>query len=93
MQINCIMHKNFEKLPSCLKIDQDESFLLRETKKHPRFTSDDLKRVIADRGVVVSSSTVRRRLLKPGRKSRRPVKKTTFDSCIKEKEISTGKKL
>ena len=49
--------------------------------------STNLKRDLATAGVIADSSTIRRRLLKAGRKARRPLKKQLLTAAMKNKRI------
>ena len=53
---------------------RDDALILRESKKNPRKTSDELTKDLAHAGVKISSSTVRKRLLESGRKAMRPLR-------------------
>ena len=54
---------------------RDDKMILQNTFKDLRKTSKDLQRHLANAGVNVDSSTVRKRLLEAGRKARSPSKK------------------
>lgn len=64
---------------------RDDVILLRESKRDPRKTSDSIAKDLKDRGIEVSSSTVRRRLLECGRRARRPLKKQLLTKPMKSK--------
>uniref|UniRef100_A0A3Q3KA92 Transposase Tc1-like domain-containing protein n=1 Tax=Monopterus albus TaxID=43700 RepID=A0A3Q3KA92_MONAL len=64
---------------------RDDAYLIRESVKDPRKTSDALKVDLKEKGIEVSSSTVRRRLLEVGRKAYRPVKKQLLTKAMKVK--------
>src|SRR3989442_1431818 len=51
--------------------EKDDRYLLRQSFKDPKKTSDQLQRDLATHGVHVCSSTVRRRLLCAGRPARK----------------------
>ena len=53
---------------------RDDALILRESKKNPRKTSDELTKDLVHAGVKISSSTVRKRLLENGRKAMRPLR-------------------
>lgn len=71
---------------------RDDAYLIRESVKDPRKTSDALKRDLGEKGIEISSSTVRRRLLEVGRKARRPVKKQLLTKVMKVKRYKWGLK-
>ena len=77
---------------------RDDLFLIRQSKLAPQKTSHDLQKDLARAGVRVSSSTVRRRLLKVGRKAHRPVKnnfwqrKWRLNDCYGQTSIGTGQR-
>lgn len=64
---------------------RDDVTLLRESRKYPRKTSDALNMDLKSKGITISSSTVRRRLLEAGRRARRPIKKQLLTKVMKEK--------
>ena len=72
---------------------RDDISILRNSKLHPRKTSEDLKRDLDATGVHVSSSTVRRRLLKEGRRARKPKKKQLLTATMKKKTLRLGQKV
>ena len=69
-----------------------DAYLLRESKLNPRKTSFQLQQDLASAGVIVDSSTVRRRLLAVGRKARRPIKKQLLTTKMKKKRFIWAKK-
>ena len=71
---------------------RDDFYLIRQSKLAPRKTSDDLQKDLAGAGVNVSSSTVRRRLLKVGRTAHRPLKKQLLTQKMKAKRLLWAKK-
>ena len=66
--------------------------ILRNSVRNPTKNSKDLQRDLATAGVNVDSSTIRRRLLQAGRKTRRPHKKQLLTTAIKKKSIKWAKK-
>jgi len=70
-----------------------DRLLVVMSKKDPRKTSEDLRRDIEAHGVDIDSSTVRRRLLKVGRKAHKPHSSTTmafrFCNGLATRQIST----
>lgn len=70
---------------------RDDRFLVRQSKRDPRKTSSDLQRDLSHAGVVLDSSTVRRRLLEVGRKARRPIKKQLLTVAMKKKRLLWAK--
>ena len=64
---------------------RDDTCLVRESVKDPRMTSDTLANDLREKGIEVSSSTVRRRLLEVGRKAYRPLKKQLLTKAMKAK--------
>jgi transposase len=66
---------------------QDDRFLVLQSRKNPRLTSRDLQKSLQQAGVEVSDSTVRRRLLKAGRRARRPAKKQLLTRKMKKKRL------
>lgn len=71
---------------------RDDAYLLRQSKKDPRKTSDALNSDLKSLGIQISSSTVRRRLIAVGRKARRPIKKQLLTKLMKEKRYKWAKK-
>lgn len=71
---------------------RDDVYLLRQSKKDPRKTSDSLCRDLKEKGIQISSSTVRRRLLAVGRKARRPVKKQLLTKKMRTKRYKWANK-
>jgi len=71
---------------------RDDAYLIRQSKKNPRKTSDALNTDLKQKGIEISSSTVRRRLLAVGRRARRPVKKQLLTKAMKEKRYKWAKK-
>ena len=65
----------------------DDKMILRNSTKDPKKTSQELAIHLVGAGVHVSSSTIRRRLLKTGRKARRPVKKQLLTKVMKKKRL------
>ena len=66
---------------------RNDAYLIRESVKNPRKTSDAIKKEIE-----ISSSTVRRRLLEVGRKAYRDVKKQLPTNTMKTKRYNWGLK-
>ena len=64
---------------------RDDAYLIRESVKDPRKTSDAIKTTLGEKGIKLSSSTVRTRLLDVGRKAYRPVKKQLLTKTMKTK--------
>jgi len=64
---------------------KDDAQLIRNSNKNPRKKSFDLQKDLAHAGVLVSSSTVRRRILKAGRKAKKPLRKHLLTVEMKEK--------
>ena len=62
--------------------------LIRESETHPRDTSTKLRNYLATLGTQVSSRTVRRYLLKAGRRARRPLKKQLLTEEMKHKRLA-----
>ena len=60
---------------------------VRESKFNSRKTRFQLQQDLASAGVMVDSSTVRRRLLAADRKARRPIKKQLLNTKIKKKRF------
>ena len=73
-------------------MSRTDAYLLRESKFNPRKTSFQLQQDLASAGVMVDSSTVRRRLLAVGRKARRPIKKQLLTTKMKKKRFIWAKK-
>lgn len=71
---------------------RDDAYLIRQSKTNPRKTSDALNTDLKQKGIEISSSTVRRRLLAVGRRARRPVKKQLLTKAMKEKRYKWAKK-
>ena len=71
---------------------KDDAYLIRESVKNPRKTSDAIKTTLGEKGIEISSSTVRRRLLEVGRKAYRPVKKQLLTKTMKTKRYKWGLK-
>ena len=71
---------------------KDDAYLIRESVKDPRKTSDAIKTTLGEKGIKISSSTVRRRLLEVGRKAYRPVKKQLLTKTMKTKRYKWGLK-
>lgn len=71
---------------------RDDRYLIHQSKTNPRKTSDSLKQDLASHGAVVSSRTVRRRLLDAGRPARRPVKKQLLTCAMRKARLSWAKK-
>ena len=69
-----------------------DAYLLRESKFNSRKTSFQLQQDLASAGVMVDSSTVRRRLLAVGRKARRPIKKQLLTTKMKKKRFIWAEK-
>ena len=73
---------------------KDDLILLRNSKKDPRNTSFDLQKDLASvgvRGVRISSSTVRHRLLEAGRNDKKPLKKHLLTKRMKKKRLHWAK--
>ena len=66
--------------------------ILRNSVRDPTKNSKDLQRDLATAGVNVDSSTIRRRLLQAGRKTRRPLKKQLLTAAMKKKRMKWTKK-
>ena len=71
---------------------KDDAYLIRESVKDPRKTSDAIKTTLGEKEIEISSSTVRRRLLEVGRKAYRPVKKQLLTKTMKTKRYKWGLK-
>ena len=71
---------------------KDDAYLIRESVKDLRKTSDAIKTTLGEKGIEISSSTVRRRLLEVGRKAYRPVKKQLLTKTMKTKRYKWGLK-
>ena len=71
---------------------KDYAYLIRESVKDPRKTSDAIKTTLGEKGIEISSSTARRRLLEVGRKAYRPVKKQLLTKTMKTKRYKWGLK-
>lgn len=71
---------------------RDDAYLIRQSKTNPRKTSDALNTDLKQKGIEISSSTVRRRLLAVGTRARRPVKKQLLTKAMKEKRYKWAKK-
>ena len=71
---------------------KDDAYLIRESVKDPRKTSDAIKTTLGEKGIEISSSTVCRRLLEVGRKAYRPVKKQLLTKTMKTKCYKWGPK-
>ena len=69
---------------------RDDAYLIRESVKDPRKTSDAIKTTLGEKGIEISSSAVRRRLLEVGRKAYRPVKKQLLTKTMKTKRYKWG---
>ena len=69
---------------------KDDAYLIRESVKDPRKTSDAIKTTLGEKGIEISSSTVRRRLLEVGRKAYRPVKKAALYKNNEDKTLQMG---
>jgi transposase len=54
---------------------REEDSIIRESKKNPRLSSSQLKKACGYVGEMVSTSTIRKILLKGGRKAYRPLKR------------------
>ena len=70
---------------------KDDAYLIRESVKDPRKTSDAIKTTLGEKGIEISS-TVRRRLLEVGRKAYHPVKKQLLTKTMKTKRYKWGLK-
>ena len=70
-----------------------DAYLLGESKFNPRKTSFQLQQDLASAGVMVDSSTVRRRLLAIGRKARQPIKNTALDHQNEKETFHLGQKI
>ena len=71
---------------------RDDALILRESKRNPRKTSDELMKDLAHAGVKISSSTVRKRLLESGRRAMRPLKKQLLTKKKEIKKTCLGQK-
>lgn len=71
---------------------RDDAFLLRKSDVDPQKNSFDLQKDLAEAGVKIHDSTVRRRLLEAGRKSRRPVKKQLLIVTVMKKRLEWANK-
>lgn len=71
---------------------RDDAYLLRQSRKDPRKTSDALNTDLKELGIQISSSTVRRRLIAVERFARRPLKKQLLTKTMKEKRYKWAKK-
>ena len=71
---------------------KDDAYLIRESVKDPRKTSDAIKTTLGGKGMEISSSTVCRRLLEVGRKAYHPVKKQLLTKTMKTKRYKWGLK-
>ena len=69
---------------------RDDAYLIRESVKDPRKTSDTKKTTLGEKRNRRSSSTVRRRLLEVGREAYRPVKKQLLTKTMKTKRYKWG---
>ena len=64
-----------------------DKMILRNSTKDLKKTSQELAIHLVGAGVHMSSSTIRRKLLKTGRKARRPVKKQLLTKVMKKKRL------
>ena len=71
---------------------RDDAYLIWESVKDSRKISDAIKTTLGEKGIEISSSTVRRRLLEIGRKAYRPVKKQLLTKTMKTKRYKLGLK-
>ena len=71
---------------------KDNAYLIRESVKDPRKTSDAIKTTLGEKRIEISSSTIRRRLLEVWRKAYRPVKKQLLTKTMKTKRYKWGLK-
>ena len=71
---------------------RDDAKLLRDSKRNPRKTMEELKRDLDESGVQILSSTIRRRLLAQRRKVRRPKRKQLLTTAMKKKRYNWAKK-
>ena len=62
--------------------------LIRESETHPRNSSSELRNYLASLGIEVSSSTVRKYLIKAGRMARRPIRKQLLTEKMKHKRLA-----
>ena len=70
------------------KLDQDKfEMLLSHSLEHPDKTSIDLRNYLAEKGILVDPSTIRRRLNQVGRKARRPRKKQLLTQRMKDQRL------
>ena len=70
------------------KLDQEKfEMLLSHSLEHPDKTSIDLRNYLAEKGILVDPSTVRRRLNQIGRKARRPRKKQLLTQRMKDQRL------
>ncbi|XP_069951387.1 transposable element Tc1 transposase [Cherax quadricarinatus] len=65
----------------------DDKVIIRCSVNDPKKTSKDLQRDLASAGIIVDSSTIRRRLLEAGRIARKPGKKKLLTFAMKEKRL------
>jgi transposase len=71
---------------------RDDAYLIRQSKKDPRKTSDALNLDLKEKGIQISSSTVRRRLIAVGRIARKPVTKQLLTKAMKGKRYKWANK-
>ena len=71
---------------------RDDALILRESKRNPRKTNDELMKDLAHAGVKISLNTVRKRLLESGRRAMRPFKKQLLTKKMKSKRLAWAKK-
>lgn len=62
--------------------------LISASEANPRNTSSELRNLLGTRGIQVCSSTVRRYLLKAGRRARRPIRKQLLTERMKQKRLA-----
>ena len=61
--------------------------LLAHSQEYPLKSSLELRNYLEQKGILVSSQTVRRHLVSSGRKARRPIKKQVLTTKMKEKRL------
>lgn len=71
---------------------RDEAFLMRQSKIDPKKTSADLQQDLAEHGVNIHDSTIRKRLIEMGRKAIRPQKKQLLTKSMMKKRIVWARK-
>lgn len=66
---------------------RDDRFLLSQSRKDPRKTSDALRQDLETHGRIISARTVRHRLKEFNRPARKPVRKQLLTDCMKKKRF------